>query len=76
MEMGGYQYGFYYWLTKNKEENDSIFIVINKLAKGTHFIPIKSTYKAVKIADIFLEDIFRLHGIHKVILLDRDVKFT
>ena len=66
MEVGGYQYGFYYWLTKNK--NDSIFVVIDKLSKEAHFIPVKLTYKAVNIVDIFLKEIFRLHGIPKVII--------
>ena len=36
----------------------------------------KSTYKVVNIADIFLKDIFRLHRILKAIISDRDVKFT
>ena len=76
MEVGYYQYGFYYWLTESKKKNDSIFIVIDKLSKATHFIPMKSTYKAVNIADIFLKQIFRLHGIPKAIISNRDVKFT
>ena len=52
-------------LPKSKKENDSIFVVIDKLSKGTHFIPVKSTYKEVNIMDIFLKEIFRLHGIPK-----------
>ena len=63
-------------LLKSKKKNDSIFIVIDKLSNAAHFIPMKSTYKAVNIADIFLKEIFRLHGIPKAIISDRDVKFT
>ena len=63
-------------LSKSKKQNDSIFVVIDKLSKETHFIPVKSTYKAVTIANIFLKEIFRLHGIPRVIILDRYVKFT
>ena len=63
-------------LSKNKKQNDSIFVVIDKLSKAAHFIPMKLTYKAVNIADIFLKEIFRLHGIPKAIISDRDVKFT
>ena len=44
--------------------------------KEAHLIPVKSTYKAMNIADIFLKEIFSLHGIPKVIISDRDVKFT
>ena len=57
-------------LPKRKKQKDSIFVVINKLLKEPHFIPVKSTYKAVNIAEIFLKDIFRLHGIPKEIISD------
>ena len=67
--------GFITVLPKNKKQNDSIFVVIDKLSKAAHFVPMKSTYKVVNIADIFLKEIFRLHGITKAIILDRDVKF-
>ena len=63
-------------LTKGKKQNDSIFIVVDKLSKQACFIPVKSTYKEVHIADIFLKEIFRLHGIPKEIILDRDTNFT
>ena len=50
-------------LTKTNKQNDSNMVVVDKLSKSTNFIPVKSTYKAVNIADIFMRDIFRLHGI-------------
>ena len=62
-------------IPKRKKQNDFIFVVIEKLSKAPHFIRIKSTYKAVNIADIFLKDIFRLHGIPKEIISDRDINF-
>ena len=61
-------------LPKSKKKNDSIFVV--KLSKETNFIPMKSIYKVMNIADIFIKEIFRLCGIPKVIIFDRDVKFT
>ena len=51
-------------------------VVVDKLSKEAHFIPIKTTYKAANIADIFLKQIFRLHGKPKVIISDRDPKLT
>ena len=63
-------------LLKKKKQNDSIFVFIDKLSKAAHFIPMKSTYKAMNMADILLKEIFRLHGIPKVIISDRDVNFT
>ena len=55
-------------LPKNFIQHDSIIVVVDKLRKVTHFIPVKSTYKAVNIEYIFTEEIFRLHGIQKVIV--------
>ena len=63
-------------LPKSKKQNDSIFIVVDKLSKASRFIPVKSTYKEVHIVDIFLKDIFRLHRIPKAIISNRDTKFT
>ena len=51
-------------------------VVVDKLSKVAHFIPIKTTYKAANIADIFLKQIFWLHGIPKVVISVRDPKFT
>ena len=51
-------------------------IVVDKLTKATHFIPVKSTYKTNAIAKIFMEDIFILQGLLKEIVSDRDPKFT
>ena len=50
-------------------------VVVDKLSKVAHFIPVKSTFKAINIADIFMKEIFWLHGIQKVVISDRYVKF-
>ena len=59
-----------------KKKHDSIMVVINMLSNYAHFIPVKSTDKAVNVADIFLKEIFRLHGVPKMVIYDRYVKFT
>ena len=63
-------------LPKNQKQNDSIMVVVDKLRKEAHFIPVKTTHKDANIADIFMKEIFRLHGIPKVIISDIDPKFT
>lgn len=63
-------------LPRRKRKNDYVMVVIDKLSKTTHFIHVKSTYKSVNIADIFMKEVLKLHGITKVIISDRDVKFT
>ena len=49
---------FFTGLPKNQNLNDSIMVVVDKLSKAAHFIPIKTTYKAANIANIFLKQIF------------------
>ena len=65
-------------LTMTWRQHDSIMVVVDKLtkAKAAHFIPVKSTHKTDDIAKIFMKEIFRLHGLRKAIVSNRDVKFT
>ena len=57
-------------------QHDSIMVVVDKLTKAAHFIPVKSTHQTDDIAKIFMKEIFKLHGLPKAIVSDRDVKFT
>ena len=55
---------------------DSILVVVCYLTKMTHLIPTHMTADAVKVAELFIEHIFRLHGLPKATVSDRDPKFT
>ena len=50
--------------------------VVDKLSKDAHFILVKSAYKVVNIAYIFMKEIFMLHSVSKAIVSNRDTKFT
>jgi hypothetical protein len=63
-------------LPKLAKQNDAIMVVVDKLIKSAHFISIKSTCKAIDIANIFMKAISRLHGMPREIVSDRDTKFT
>jgi len=41
-------------------------VVVDKLSKTAHFILVKSSYKTVEIAEIFMREIFQVHGIPQV----------
>ena len=51
-------------------QHDSIMVVVDKLTKATHFIPVNSTHKTNDIAKIFMKEIFELHGFPKAIVSD------
>ena len=55
--------------------HNSIFVVVDTLTKSTHFIPVKTTYKAPEIARDFINEIMRLHGVPRKIISDRGVVF-
>jgi hypothetical protein len=62
-------------LPKSTKQNDAIMIVVEKMRKDVNFIPVNSTCKEIDIASIFMKEIFRLHGMPKEIISDRDTKF-
>jgi hypothetical protein len=63
-------------LPKSAKQIDAIMVVVEKSSKYAHFILVKSTLKEIDISSIFMKEIFRLHGMPKGIIFDRDMKFT
>lgn len=63
-------------LPKTKKKNDSIWVIVDRLTKSAHFLPVKTTYNVAKLAEIYIEEIVRLHGMPSSIISDRDPKFT
>lgn len=55
---------------------DSIFVVVDRLSKYAHFIPIKHPYTARAVVEIFAKEVVRFHGVPKSILSDRDPIFV
>jgi hypothetical protein len=51
-------------------------VVVDKLTKASHFIPVKTTHKATNIVEIYMREVVRLHGVPKAIVLDMDPNFT
>jgi hypothetical protein len=63
-------------LPRTSKQHDSIMVVVDKLTKATHFIPLKTTHREIDVVNIFLKEVARLHGIPKTIVSNRDLKFT
>ena len=63
-------------LSMTWRQHDSIMVVVDKLTKVAYFTPVNSTHKTDDIARVFMKEIFKLHGLPKAIVSDRDVKFT
>ena len=54
----------------------TVMVVVDRFSKYSHFITIAHPYTAVSIAQVFFENIFKLHGMPRTIVCDRDVIFT
>ena len=63
-------------LLKTKDKKDVIVVFIDCLTKMIHAIPTTIDIDAPRVAQIFFKEIFRLHGLPKVIVSDRDLRFT
>jgi hypothetical protein len=63
-------------LPRTVKQHDSIMVVVDKLTKETHFIPVKTTHKTKNIANIYMREVVRLHGMPKEIVSDIKPKFT
>jgi hypothetical protein len=55
---------------------DSIWMIVDRLTKVAHFIPIKTTYSGPQFAELYISRIVCLHGVPKKIVSDRGTQFT
>ena len=53
-----------------------IMVVVDKFSKFVHFIPLHHPFTAAKVAQSFLDSVFRLHWLPTHIISDRDPIFT
>jgi hypothetical protein len=63
-------------LPKTVKQHDSIMVVVDKLTKESHFIPIKTKHKATNIIEIYMKEVVKIHGLPKAIVSYRDPKFS
>jgi hypothetical protein len=55
---------------------ESIWVIVDRLTKIAHFIPVKTTYSGAKLVELYMSRIVCLHGVPKKIVSDRGLQFT
>jgi hypothetical protein len=63
-------------LPPTEEGNDAIAVFVDKLSKMVHLVACHETDGALEVADMFVNVVFRAHGVPKTLLTDRDPRFT
>jgi hypothetical protein len=58
-------------LPRSRYGYDSIWVVVDRLTKVAHFIPVKTTYTSARLAKIYMNRIVFLHGVPKRIVSNR-----
>ena len=52
-----------------------IMVIVDRLSKFAHFLPLKADYNSKKVAETFIANIVKLHGMPRSIVSDRDKVF-
>ena len=61
-------------LTQRK--HDLVCVIVDKLTKSTHFVPVRHDYSMDRLPELYVNKIVRLHGVPLSIVSDRDPRFT
>ena len=63
-------------LPKTQRGKDAVWVIVDTLTKVAHFIPIRTTYQADQLAQLYVSRIVSLHGVPRTITSDRGSLFT
>jgi hypothetical protein len=63
-------------LPRTQAGYDSIWVIVDRLTKVAHLIPVKMTYSGAKLAELYMSRIMCLHGVPKKIVSDRGSQLT
>ncbi|PPZ18356.1 hypothetical protein C5P36_27570, partial [Escherichia coli] len=63
-------------LPLTQKKHDAVWVIVDRLTKSAHFLPVRTDYSLEKLAELYISEIVRLHGIPLSIISDRDPRFT
>ena len=63
-------------LLRSPKGHDAIWVIVDRMTKSAHFLPIGMNYSLNQLAQLYVNEIVRLHGVPACIVLDRDPRFT
>ena len=63
-------------LPRSPKGHDAIWVIVDRMTKSAYFLPIQMNYSLDRLAQLYVDEIVRLHGVPTSIVLDRDSRFT
>ncbi|XP_073153876.1 uncharacterized protein [Henckelia pumila] len=63
-------------LPRSNRGSTAIWVIVDRLTKSAHFLPVRTTFTMTQFAELYIKEIVRLHGIPVSIVSDRDSRFT
>nr|KYP39786.1 Transposon Ty3-I Gag-Pol polyprotein [Cajanus cajan] len=63
-------------LPRSAKNCDSIWVIVDRLTKCAHFLPMNIKWSLEKLTQLYIKEIVRLHGVPSSIISDRDPRFT
>ncbi|KAI3754594.1 hypothetical protein L1987_54381 [Smallanthus sonchifolius] len=63
-------------LPRTSSGHDSIWVIVDRLTKSAHFLPIREDYKMEKLSRLYINEVVTRHGVPLSIISDRDSRFT
>ncbi len=63
-------------LPRSQSAADAIWEIVDRLTKSAHFLPIQLSWSLEPLAQLYIDEIVRLHGVPASIVSDRDSRFT
>ncbi|GJZ24090.1 reverse transcriptase domain-containing protein [Tanacetum coccineum] len=63
-------------LLRTSSGHDTIWVIVDRLTKSAHFLPMREDYKIERLARLYLNEIVARHGVPISIISDRDSRFT
>ena len=67
---------FVFGFPLTQRKHDAVWVIVDRLTKSTHFLPVRLDYSMDRLAELYVSEIVRLHGIPLSIVSDRDPWFT
>ena len=59
-----------------RRKHDSVWVMVDRLTKSAHFLPVRTDYSLDKLVELYISEIVQLHRIPISIISDRDPRFT